>query len=502
MDQTINSTLPYCGYDAYSLFCQPYLDGIQYLSDAVTQEEVPLYNRVTSLILSGLLLTPLLNTIVWLALRFFASDVFTLPNDNRNNNIVDPLNIQMGLQTISSAAEQIFSRIQTLMNEGRVDEAWVLYRGTNRNWRNDYERALDLEIRHYLPPENLIRAVIAALPSTEEIIREITNGLERDSIGFLRDCAIAYEAFRNQCFEDDKLWNCFTGYETPIADISTAHPSFALKVISSSRKQIIGTDDVRLEIFRAAYPKILEAIGDFTFTFEQTKHIVFYLLSFSLVIPADDFEKIQAIREAFASQETFYDAHGNADSAEGLEQAKMCIYLIDLLMGKLYMQGVFGRQPTATAIPLIDESMLDNFFNEEWMEMIASEIATATAEEEIRRGLLYLSLISEDYPGYASAQMTLGNTWFYDLDDPAAAVSHYLKASTFSDYKEEAEFQVKTCLIAKVREGSNWRFIARDQMETLREQGGDVATLSPQDCRSLSWEQVIPFLPLPDEDTL
>jgi hypothetical protein len=136
--------------------------------------------------------------------------------------------------------------------------------------------------------------------------------------------------------------------------------------------------------------------------------------------------------------------------------------------------------------------------------MIASEIATATEEEEIRRGLIYLSLIPEDYPGYASAQMTLGNTWFYDLESPVTAASHYLKARAFAPYQEEAEFQVKTCLIAKVREGTNWRFVARDQMETLREQGADVATLSLQDCRSLSWDEITPFipLPLPDEDAL
>lgn len=375
----------------------------------------------------------------------------------------------------------------TLIEDEQIKEAWQLYLNTSFEESHGYKPEQKIQEALLgqtdwldLPPEKLLNAIMNHWLSGEE------NIATKVCPEFIRDCANQYADFRNKCLAEDRLWSCFAGYQEYTADIAKVHPTFGLEVMISKRGADILEDKYRIEIFRSSFTNLLLLIESNGINEDKIKFFANFLLCYQFVLDNEDFEKIKLIRLALIQQRDLFEK-----GSEGFSNYFLHISLMDLVACKLSIQGIYKGKGSGTFFPPVDMDVASGLFDLHWIEDVTRQISAATDDENIRKGLLYLSLIPQSNPHYIDAQLMLGNIWL-DVENFSEAGRYFLYVAKLKNKQSpDALILASMSLLAIVEEEKGLTFVLREDFEFLVKTNKQVRTLNHGECTSLNLEQLI-----------
>ncbi len=380
---------------------------------------------------------------------------------------------------IKTTRESSYQRIRDLVEAGKMEEAWQLYHSTCDHEKYGWTSPLKtLDQWLYLPPEKLIETMLKKWLSEEKDILSMVTA------DFIRDCATKYPTIRNMCLENEELFVCFMAYPEYVVDIVGADLSFGEQVMISSKGVKITSDVYRFDIFRLSYKNLISLIEERPLTKKEFKFLYKYLISYRIVISEKDYKRIQKITRAISRQRDLHE-----ESSKEYQRCNLQIIWMNIVEGKLSLQGIYNNQKKATRFIPIACDLTNRKFVLEWIEEIARKVALATDKETVRKGFIYLSLFREGDPHYDDAQMMLGNIMM-DVDNFSEAAAYYLGvAERKNEYSAEALQLAAACLLAAKKENDDWVFILREEMESLLEnEEEEVRPLNIQESSSFTLE--------------
>ncbi len=428
------------GLFLYRNFVQaPYREAAYHFHQA---EQVTGWGRkITHLAKSAIYAIPVLGAIVLIALRCF-----------RNFN---PGPARGGIDRLSYPGDSL-DRIESFIRENKMDEAWQLFTETRKKHP------------HMIPPERLISTIVEKWASYEMI-------LQRIPVELLRDCAMAYDSFREQCLQESKLWKCFRCYPEYIADIAKENSAFAFEVITTEIGDIVNSDDYRMELFRSAYAETLSKIQSGTLSVVQMKHFAYFLFLHSRVVNKDDFARFNKMADILKTNSSL---------------DPKCLQLLDLVIGKMSMQRSYASDDFTFYNWLVFAELFATSRQEFDEGEIGQRLIALKVDENIQKGILFLQCISSDKPGYLSAQMALGNFWL-EQEEYLKAGHCFLQAGqvenrvtpTSLSIRQDALTLAALALFVKSKdEQQQWRYEPRGEQNKDTEQK---KLLSSDDCKAL-----------------
>lgn len=338
------------------------------------------------------------------------------------------------------------------------------------------DRYIDNGTWEKLPSEGLAVAIIRIW------IEEKVPILNQICINFLRDCARAYTKVSNLILQHDELLECFTGFEEFLADIASQDPNFGFQLITSARGSSIANSPIILEIFNISFPLLLEAVSSSSLTEEQAKYFFSFLASYRYVFKREDMDKIHQIQTAIKTNQ-----QNCQEDAQEYETCASLLALLDLLEGKLSLQGIYADGQTKYSPPA-DPELFTEFLDSTWVAQVNLRLMQQTKEEEIRKGLLYLSLITNKSEHYVNAQMTLGMIWM-DLENYTEAGCCFLEAYEHDRKNEDCLMLAATSFLAmQKKDDGQWDCIPRHEMEIKQKESKEVRDLNPEEAKNVDFE--------------
>ncbi len=383
--------------------------------------------------------------------------------------------------------EPDYQRIEHLTAQGKIKDAWKNYVSLTHWESGGYEYttgsgesfthanrhlATSLLRRNYyvclnstwgrLPPEALISAVVddETIPETmrsNAACRDLNIERTLIPLELIRDCACAYEGFAKKCLKEASLWHKFSNYPEYIVDIAEQNSFFALKVVTTPKGAIITKDEYRMQIFEAAYKRVLNQINSGMMTDQELNSLGSFLLQYKSIISQEAFAKVKTLASA---------AKTNLSSSQA--------NFLDVVVRKLSLQRVY-QEGIGFINVVTDENDL------------LQKVQDLNLGHDGSKGFMYLSLMPKTAEGFVSSRLLLGHNAL-DLKDTVEAGKYFLEAAFHKkaeEHKEEALLLGAASLFMKTynEEKETWEFTARKE-EKLNDTFVDL--LSPEDVRTLT----------------